>query len=78
MKTKGAGAGMRFAQGEIGDREFSGEGELLRISCSVDSTSHSTSHSPTLMSDLILCAKGGRFEGEGALGEIGRGRLLAL
>ena len=30
------------------------------------------------MSDLILCAKRGRCEGEGAFGESGKGRLLAL
>ena len=30
------------------------------------------------MSFLILCAKGGRFEGEGAFGESGMGRLWAF
>ena len=38
----------------------------------------STSLSSTSMSFLILCAKGERFEGEGTLGEAGKGRFLAL
>ena len=74
MKTRGAGEGKLFAQGEIGDVEFSGKGGLLRISFSGDSASLSTIR----MSDLILCAKGGRVEGEGEIGETGKGRFLAL
>ena len=73
MKIRGAGEGRPFAPGEIGEGEFSGQGGLLSISLSGDSVSLSA----TLMSVLILCAKG-RREGEWALGEAGRGLFLAL
>ena len=73
MNTRGAGAAKSFTQGEIGDGEFSGIGGLLRISFSGDSTSLSS----IWMSFLILCGKGGRFEGEG-LEESEKGRLYPL
>ena len=42
VKTKGAGEGRPFGQGEMRDGEFSGKGELLRISFSGDSISFSS------------------------------------
>ena len=72
VNTRGAGEGKPLTQGEKG--EFSGQGGLLSISLSGESNSLSL----TLMSFLILCAKGGRFEGEGTLGEPGKGRFFAL
>ena len=74
MKTRGAGEGRLLVQGEIGEGEFSGKGELLRISFSGDSNSLST----ICKSVLILRARGRRFEGERALGESGRGRFFTL
>ena len=74
VRTRGAGEGKSFTEGEIGEGELSGQGELLSSSFSGDSTSLS----PIWMSVLILCARGGRFEGERALGEIGRGRFFTL
>ena len=56
VNTRGAGEGRPFVHGEIGEGEFSGQGGLLSIYFSGDSISLS----PTWMSDLILCAKGGR------------------
>ena len=47
---------------------------LLRISFSGDSISLSS----TWMSFLVLCAREGRLEEEGALGESGKGRVFAL
>ena len=74
VNTRGAGEGKPLTQGEKGEGEFSGPGGLLSISLSGESNSLS----PTLMSFLILCAKGGRFEGEETLGEPGKGRFFAL
>ena len=74
VNTRGTGEGMPFRQGEIGEGEFPRKGVLLSTSFSGDFTSLS----PTWMSFLILCAKGGRFEGKGAFGESGKGRFLAL
>ena len=74
MQTRGTGEGRPFAPGERGGEEFSRKVGPLSTSFSGDSTSLS----PTCMSFLILCAKGGRFEGEGTLGEVGKGRFLAL
>ena len=74
VKIRGAGEGRPFIQGEMGEGEFSRRVGLLRISFSGDSVSLS----PTWMSFLILCAKGERLEGEGALGESGKGRFLAI
>ncbi len=71
--ARGTGDGISFKQGEKWAGEFSGIGWLLRISFSGDSTSLSS----IWMSFLILCGKGGRFEGEG-LEESGKGRLLPL
>ena len=42
VKTKGAGEGRPVGQGEMRDGEFSGKGELLRISFSGDSISFSS------------------------------------
>ena len=58
-------------RGERGEGEFSRKVRLLSTSYSGDSTSLS----PTSMSFLILCAKGERFEGEGTLGEAGKGHF---
>ena len=66
MKTSGEGEGMSFGQGEKKAGEFSRKGGLLRTSFSGDSTSLSPR-----ISSLILYVKGGRFEGEGSLGESG-------
>ena len=52
MRTRGAGEGKSFTEGEIGEGELSGQGELLSSSFSGDSTSLS----PIRMSVLILCA----------------------
>ena len=62
VNTRGAGEGNPFTQGEHGGGVFSGQGWLLSISLSGDSTS--LSPIPIPMSDLILWAKGERFEGE--------------
>ena len=76
MRTRGAGERKSFkqGQGEIGEGELSGQGELLSFSFTGDSTSLS----PIWMSVLTLCAKGGRFEGQRALGETGRGHSFTL
>ena len=74
VKTSGAGEGMSLGKGEKGAGEFSGNGELLSTSFSGDSTSSSSIR----ISSLILCAKGGGFEGDGSLGESGKGRFFAL
>ena len=76
MKTSGAGEGMSLGKGEKGAGEFSGNGELLSTSFSGDSISLS----PIKISSLILWAKGGApggFEGDGSLGESGKGRFFA-
>ena len=64
-----------MARGEHGKGDFEG------VCCGVGwvlSSSLSGDSSPICKSDLILCANGGRFEGELALGESGRGRFLEL
>ena len=61
VKTSGAGEGKSSVQGKTGVRSFLGKGELLSTSFSGDSTSLL---SPIWISDLILWAKGERFEGE--------------
>ena len=71
VRTRGAGEGKSFTRGETGVGEFPRMGALLRISFSGDSTSLSS----IWMSFLILCGKGGRFEGEG-LEESEKGRLF--
>ena len=71
VKTRGTGEGILFKQGEKGAGEFLRKGGLLRTSFSGDSTSFS----PIWRSFLILCDKGGGFEGEVA--ESRRGRFLA-
>ena len=71
VKTRGTGEGIPFKQGEKRAGEFSMKGGLLRTSFSGDSTSLS----PIWMSFLILCDKGGGFEGE--VVESKRGRFLA-
>ena len=68
MKTRDAGEGTSLKQGEAGAGEFSLKEKLLSTSLSGDSISLS----PIWMSLLILCDKGGRFEGEGSLGEVGK------
>ena len=73
VKISGAGEGMLSTQGERAEAKFSGGGELLSTSHSEDSTSSS----PTCISFLILCARGGRFEGDEAPGE-SKVRFLAL
>ena len=74
MKTRDAGEGTSLKQGEAGAGEFSLKEKLLSTSLSGDSISLS----PIWMSLLILCDKGGRCEGEGSLGEVGKGRFLSL
>ena len=74
MNSRGTGDEMPVGQGEKGEGEFWRTGVPLSTSFSGDSTSLS----PILMSVLILRARGGRFEGERALGESGRGRFFAL
>ena len=74
VKTRDTGEGISFKQGEKRAGEFSIKGKDLSTSFSGDSTSFS----PICMSLLILCDKGWRFEGEGSLGELGKGRFLAL
>ena len=65
MRTRGAGERKSFkqGQGEIGEGELSGQGELLSFSFTGDSTSLS----PIWMSVLILCAKGGDLRERGHL-----------
>ena len=74
VKTRGAGEGKPFVQGEIGKGEPSRQEELRSFYFSGDSTSLS----PIWMSVLILWARGRRFKGERVPGESGRGRFFAL